>query len=83
MKKVDQRCKGVGLTIRQVRDVLNSVPEKDLDQGFVVKGVKAGYDFLSFVGPAPESLRIGTVDNNVALVAKGKLIAILQDEDVG
>lgn len=82
MKKADSRTAGRGLTIRQVRDVLNSIPEDQLEGAFVVEGQQQGYDFVSYAGPAEKPLKIGTPEINTTLVSKGRFIVYLQDEDI-
>ena len=82
MDKIDNRKIGIGLSIRQVRDTLNSIPEELLDEGFIIEGKNYGYDFVSYVGPAENDLRIGTRENNSILAEKGKLILVLQDGDI-
>ena len=82
MKKADNRAMGRGLTIRQVRDVLNSISEDRLDGAFIVEGQQGGYDFVSYAGPAEKPLKIGTPEINTTLVAKGSFIVCLQDEDI-
>jgi len=81
--KADNRNLGVGLTLRQVRDYLNSLDEKTLNKAFTVQGLKDGYDFLSYIGPAEEQLLIGpNWFHHDVLVEIGEPIAILQDESI-
>ena len=83
MKKADARKVGIGLTNRQVLEVLQSMSEKDLDRGFIVRGREHGYDFLSYFGPNETQLRIGTSRKDSKLLCGvGKPIALLQDANV-
>ncbi len=73
---------GIGLTIRQVRDVLVSVEETDLDKPFAILGHNEGYDFIQYAGPSEDELRIGTPSFNDVLIPVGRPVLVLQDHDI-
>ena len=78
---------GIGLTNRQLRDKLNQLSEKELDEPAVVVGASSGdsifgYDFIDDVVSCNVPLKIGTKKINVTIKQKGAFVIRLQDEEI-
>ena len=82
MKTADSSKIGIELTNRQVLEVMNSLTDEELDQGFLVVGLAQGYDFVAYAGPIQEELKIGTIESNTVLGKIGRFVIALQDFDI-
>jgi len=82
MEFVDNREFGRGLTVKQLRDFLNSVPDHCLSKHILLRGVHCGHDYVSFIGQTDEEFCVIEKGMRLRLLNEGDVFLLLQNGDI-